>query len=144
MEDWWNFFIEILLMKSIGKYLNIVSMLGCVMSSGLLCFIIEYCFYGDFRNYFRFIWDKVGDCVILNWVLLWLFWYCFWCFVIGLGDLNYILFWLEIKFRLILIWLFMFFVFDVVYLFMCFYWLFLKICFCFDWLMWLFCFYGDI
>ena len=48
-------------MKSIGKHLNIVSMLGCVTTSGPLCLITEYCPHGDLRNYLRLIRDKVGD-----------------------------------------------------------------------------------
>lgn len=66
MEDRRNFLTEISLMKSIGKHLNIVSMLGCVTSSGPLCLITEYCPHGDLRNYLRLIRDKVGDCVTLS------------------------------------------------------------------------------
>jgi len=45
-------------MKSIGKHLNIVSMLGCVTTGGPLCLITEYCPHGDLRNYLRLIRDK--------------------------------------------------------------------------------------
>lgn len=62
MEDRRNFLTEISLMKSIGKHLNIVSMLGCVTSSGPLCLITEYCPHGDLRNYLRLIRDKVELC----------------------------------------------------------------------------------
>nr|XP_058968547.1 uncharacterized protein LOC131795005 isoform X1 [Pocillopora verrucosa] len=58
LEDRRNFLTEISLMKSIGKHLNIVSMLGCVTSSGPLCLITEYCPHGDLRNYLRLIRDK--------------------------------------------------------------------------------------
>ena len=143
MEDRRNFLTEISLMKSIGKHLNIVSMLGCVTSSGPLCLITEYCPHGDLRNYLRLIRDKVGDCVTLNWVLLWLLWYCFWRSVISLGDSNHTLFRSETKFRPILTWSLMFPALDVAYLFMRFHWLFLKICLCSDWPTWLLCFYGD-
>jgi len=61
LEDRRNFLSEITLMKSIGKHLNIVSMLGCVTTGGPLCLIIEYCPHGDLRNYLRLIRDKVGD-----------------------------------------------------------------------------------
>lgn len=58
LEDKRNFLTEISLMKSIGKHLNIVSMLGCVTSGGPLCLITEYCPHGDLRNYLRLIRDK--------------------------------------------------------------------------------------
>ena len=61
LEDRRNFLTEITLMKSIGKHLNIVSMLGCVTTGGPLCLITEYCPHGDLRNYLRLIRDKVGD-----------------------------------------------------------------------------------
>ncbi|XP_078358382.1 uncharacterized protein LOC144643110 isoform X2 [Oculina patagonica] len=58
VEDRRNFLTEITLMKSIGKHLNIVSMLGCVTTGGPLCLITEYCPHGDLRNYLRLIRDK--------------------------------------------------------------------------------------
>ena len=61
LEDRRNFLSEITLMKSIGKHLNIVSMLGCVTTGGPLCLITEYCPHGDLRNYLRLIRDKVGN-----------------------------------------------------------------------------------
>lgn len=60
LEDRRNFLSEITLMKSIGKHLNIVSMLGCVTTGGPLCLITEYCPHGDLRNYLRLIRDKVS------------------------------------------------------------------------------------
>jgi len=61
LEDRRNFLSEITLMKSIGKHLNIVSMLGCVTTGGPLCLITEYCPHGDLRNYLRLIRDKVSN-----------------------------------------------------------------------------------
>ena len=61
LEDRRNFLSEITLMKSIGKHLNIVSMLGCVTTGGPLCLITEYCPHGELRNYLRLIRDKVGN-----------------------------------------------------------------------------------
>ena len=53
------FLDEINMMKQLGKHLNIVSMLGCVTTGGPLSLIIEYCPYGDLRDYLRLIRDKV-------------------------------------------------------------------------------------
>jgi serine/threonine protein kinase len=44
---------EINMMQSVGRHPNIVSLIGCCTSGGLLRLVVEYCAQGDLLNFLR-------------------------------------------------------------------------------------------
>ncbi|XP_070539505.1 platelet-derived growth factor receptor beta-like [Ptychodera flava] len=52
-DDRENLLMEIDVMKQIGQHPNIICLIGCCTKSMPVCLILEYCAYGDLRNYLR-------------------------------------------------------------------------------------------
>ncbi|KDR17781.1 Fibroblast growth factor receptor 3 [Zootermopsis nevadensis] len=50
---------EIIMMQSVGRHPNIVSLIGCCTSDDLLRLVVEYCAQGDLLNFLRKKWSEM-------------------------------------------------------------------------------------
>ncbi len=58
--------LEMDVMKQFGNHQNIVSIIGCCTSGVRICLVMDYCPFGDLRNYLRDYREKVIESISVS------------------------------------------------------------------------------